>query len=438
MKNANILAYVVLQTLLFITVSIFSSDMSMLEFLSVIVPITLLLINTKVSGQALSLYNIFILVTCIFHFGEFWLNLFGMPVDTNNGHDIFQIYDEEDVLASLSFALSSLLILNISATFVLKRIPQISLPSATPKDLKVSKIIFVILLPFMVYNDWNRIIMTQLYSYSEAVYMTTFLSRFEICFIVSGLFIITEKKKFSKFVFGYLLFRAVLLMTYTGSRIGMILELILLLYVNTINTKISTKKIFEFGLIAYIGLVIIGYVKLNRGTFDISLHEFLSKGSILSSQLSEFGSTMETLILAVKYDAVVGSLNGLTYLSAILTILPMSTYFFPFILKYRVAHDFLNPFAPSVGALGGSFFAEQYLNFGESGMLLSILFGILFAKLQNSISAETNTFKSVLSISVFYGILIYSRANMYDFIAAICGIIYFIVMYWFIGKIIKG
>ena len=57
MKNANILAYVVLQALLFITVNIFSSDMAMLEFFSVIVPITLLLINTKVSGQALSLCN---------------------------------------------------------------------------------------------------------------------------------------------------------------------------------------------------------------------------------------------------------------------------------------------------------------------------------------------------------------------------------------------
>lgn len=437
MRNKSVLRYIIIQICLFILVRFFNEDLAVLELFSLIIPIILLLINTKICGQLISLYNIFVLVTCIFHFGEFWLDLFGIPIDTSNGHDIFQLYDKQHTVTSLVFALSSLLILNTAATFVLKRIPRVYLPPADPKDYKVAKIIFFILMPLMIYNDFDRVILTQMYSYSEAVYMTTFLGRFEICFIISGLFILTDKKKLSKFVFYYLFIRAVLLMTLTGSRIGMILEIILILYVYTINTKVSTKKVFGLSIIAYAGLVLIGFVKANRGTFNVSLHEFITNGGILASQLSEFGSTMETLILAVTYDSIVGSINGLTYLAAILTIFPMSTSVFPFIVKYRVAHDFLNPYAPSVGTLGGSFFAEQYINFGDLGMLLSVIFGILFAKLQNAISSENNVFKSLLSISVFYGILIYSRANMYDFIATICGMLYFLLAYWILSKMIR-
>lgn len=436
-KINNTAFYVFIQVFLLAAVAGFSTDLKYLEFFSYIVPITILAISSRIQQRFFSLYNIFIIVLSIFHFGEFWLDFFNVPVDTSNGHDIFAIYDTHNVLHSLSFSLYSILILNIGASIILKNADQKDLEPIVGKKHTVAKIIFLLLIPLMLYNDFDRIVLTQTFSYSEAVYMTTFLSRFETSFMVAALILLTRHDKFSKFTFIYMALRAVVLMVFTGSRIGAILELILMFYAYFKDIKVSYKRLAGLGIVAYVALVLIGYVKATRGFLSISLSEYLAEGGIFSSQLSEFGSTMETLTLAITHDSLVGGLNGLTYLSAILTIIPFSTRLFPFIVKYRVAHDFLNPYAPSIGALGGSFFAEQYMNFGDSGMLLSLLFGVLFAKMQNVISAENDPFRSVLFISLYYGVLIYSRANMYDFIANLCGIIYFLVLYWMLGKIVK-
>lgn len=426
----------ILHLFLLAIVSICASELKIQEVLCIVIPIILLYCDYYAQKRFFTLFNIFIIVLCIFHYGEFWLDLFGIPIDTSSGHDIFLIYDDRSIVKALSFSLSSLVVLNCSAILFLNKTTEYNISSTDTTDYGISKIIFFLLLPLMIYNDLSRIVLTQTFSYSEAVYMTTFLSRFEICFVISGLFLILRKNVFSKYIFGFFVCRAIILMIFTGSRIGMILELILFLFVFTINTKLSLKKVFILGLFSYVCLILIGYVKSTRGTFGIPFGEYISQGGFISSQLSEFGSTMETLILAISYDKIVGGLSGMTYLAAILTIIPFSTKIFPFIVKYRVAHDFLNPFAPSVGALGGSFFAEQYLNFGHAGIVLSILFGVLFAKLQNSIYKQNKPFNAIICIALFYGVIIYSRANMYDFIATVCGVIYYVVFYWII-KLLK-
>lgn len=427
---------IIISVILVCVISSLNDSLTTIEWATVFTPIILLVLNRYTTGKIFTLYNLFIIILAIFHYGVFWLDLFGIPIDTSNGYDLIARYPESTIVYTIKYTLLSMTVLNFAAMIIIRKVNGLNISKPEYNSYRIARVIFYGLLPLILFNDFSRVILTRTYSYSSAVYMSSFIGRFEICFLIASLFVIAYRSKDSKYVFIYMLLRCFLLMVLSGSRIGMILELILLLFLKVSLDKISFRKTIGLVILAFIALVFIGYVKQTRGALSISIWDYIADGGIFSSVLSEFGSTMITPLLAVTHDSAVGNLNGLSYLSSILTLIPFSTRVFPFITEYRAVHDLLNQYAPAIGTLGGSFFAEQFMNFGFAGIWLSLPFGLLFGFCQNKVYEENNSFKNIIYVALFYGILIYSRGNMYDFISNINGILYFLVFYYLLRNTI--
>jgi hypothetical protein len=108
--------------------------------------------------------------------------------------------------------------------------------------------------------------------------------------------------------------------------------------------------------------------------------ELAIENNPIKQQLIEFGSTIMTLGLAIRYiPSHTSFYYGSTYVYSLLTVFPNIGGFLNPVLANIKTATILQNYYP--GALGGSFLAELYLNFSWLGIVGSAIFGFIIAQI---------------------------------------------------------
>lgn len=236
-----------------------------------------------------------------------------------------------------------------------------------------------------------------------------------ICLVFSG--------RYSKTVFRNLIIAVtaylVIVMILTGDRRYQAVSIIVLLlaYARSTKLKFSLKMIWV-GIGAFF-LLALFYVLREIRTSDLtSLGSFAevfkdklvnSEQSILTQTLYEFGGSLYTVCLAIKYvPSPIGFKYGSTIISGILSIIPAGFIYQDWeIFQYgRLAHQLLNLADTTVGA---SVFADLYGNFGWiGGGISAFMLGLLLPKLLE----KKNKRLSCALVDARYYILFYALIHL--------------------------
>lgn len=418
-------------------------QMSMLSLVNAILLTVLLTLKQK---KVFTMFNMFFILLCIFHFGQFWLYIFDVKIDTTFSYNIFTTFSFALLSESLWYSLIATNIVSIVAlTFLVDtNIVQLNFSPANKfkslamqkKISSTSKFLFWILFIPVFYYDVLRIITGIQEGYYGVFHMSgNLIPTLESYFILPILGITYSGRSGSKwkFEYYYMLLRCFLLMLFTGSRIKMVVYILLLIYAKSkfISgfTKKQTTKMYILGSITLIIIPFIGFIR--DPSNDLKLIEYLTTKNPVTLLVSEFGSTMVTTILAIWYVHYNGILAGKTFLGASTSLIPGSNYLFPNVKEVLNVGGVLNPYAPATGALGGSFFGEFYLSFAWWGLIGIAILTYFFVLCSNFLEKDNCKYPMLtyIALYLFYSIVIYVRGDFLDVILCVKRIFYYYIIF---------
>lgn len=218
-----------------------------------------------------------------------------------------------------------------------------------------------------------------------------------------------ERKKASFIVWTSILYSTLRMLLFgeRGFQIIFILVILWLYHVLIKPFNTNRRSIIKLTIILLAFVVIMTFIAdirvLSYDNIDISTYfKHAIENNPIKKQLIEFGGTILTLGLAIEYiPAFTPYYFGSTYLYSLLTVLPNIGGFLNPVLSNIKTASILQRYYP--GALGGSYLAELYMNFSWIGIVGSIIFGLIIAKID---------FKSYMAIKNKKFISLINYANL--------------------------
>lgn len=243
--------------------------------------------------------------------------------------------------------------------------------------------VFVIGIIAWSWRTLKTLFLTSTYGYATVkagnmdIYLVLFGRLLMVAFI---LMIMRTRNSFKRIMilgFGILLYTLAMI---SGERAYNLISIGVLLYVYFISSNKTMIRIRYFAMISILGIALIIFLNTIRLTRENGMNLDLLLGSLreassspILSLINEFGISENVM---AKICAEMQSINhGLQLLTAFIIVIPGISYIFP--IDYTgltLAGKF------DAHYLGGSFIADFYFDFGELGILFSILYGILMAK----------------------------------------------------------
>lgn len=414
------------------------------------VAVSLLLVVLR-QRRVFTLYFCFLLFLALFHFGQLALYVFGARVDTSIAYDLMDLYSNYDLQRTLLFCLVAFNVMNLSGMLLLPRRRKTPPPAAAKKEAQglndqkgrmvyqFGLVLFVVLfIPVLIYD------MQMITSASQVGYLAKYTTNtgifgdLEACFSAAVLCMLVTAKSQNrpwKGVYYYALLRALVLMLLVGNRGNMLITAILYIYAKHWFIKPYTRKNWlSVGAICIGVVVLMPFIAFIRGkASELGFWEYLSTNNPVTQFLSEFGSTLVTPILSFQYVDSFGFLGGKSFLGALAVLVPFSSALFGGIKQFMSVGVLLNPYAPAVGALGGSVFAELYINFGWASLVLAALFGLGVAKISQALengARGDHPFLSGMLLYLSYGVLLYVRGDFLDIVQAGKRVLYLCVVFY--------
>lgn len=341
-----------------------------------------------------SFFYIFIVFYYLFHFGQvFMLGLFpNYQFDYLNYVEVYMT--NEKVLAeTIRMCLISINAFFIGGLLVIKETNYSINDSGKIGFEKVIKKIFYILLPFRFLIDVVQVTAAMLLGYYGAIKATNMIpgivaSLGNMWFAIVPLFYLclqTNKQK-RNYLIVLILYLAITMLT--GNRGHQIVCLSsLFIVILTTKREISFKAILKYACFILISLFFIDIIYEMRET---SISEFLSnplsfmessqKSNILLETIGTFGETIYTPYLTIEgYDSVYHTWFGEAFVKSLFGVVPDVFGTFKTINVDAIFPKKLG----TESAIGGSFSAEMYYNFGSFYPLLSCVVGYFYCKLSN-------------------------------------------------------
>lgn len=403
----------------------------------------------KIGKRIFSVSSMFMLFLAVFHFGQAWLYAFGGEVDKTISYDVFSLYQEQAIYSILMFSLVSY---NLIAVFWIlfskndKDMGESLYETPNEREIFDRKSIFnfgiifffVLLIPVIIYDYLSITITAQfghigLYENSGILSTWAAANSYFPLAIIMVLLGCEPQKNGWKWMYYYAIGRCLLLMILTGKRGSFVIPLLLYIFCkHHFIKKYKRKHIVWIAIAGVFLLSMISFISYGRGDYsNMNFFEFMREKNIIVQTLSEFGSSFTTTILSYNYSLSNGFLEGKSYLGALSVFLPLSDLFFADIKEYMSVSNMLNPYSPSGGALGGSLFAEMYINFGYYALLLSPLYAWVVSKAENIINNANkhSLFAVCSSIYISYGFWIYVRGNLVDVVFIAKRILYVLILY---------
>ena len=421
------------------------------------VAVSLLLIVLR-QRRVFTLYFCFMLFLALFHFGQLVLYVFGARVDTSFAYDLINLYSSYDLQRTLLFCLVAFNVMNLAGMLLLPRGRKAPPPAAAKKEAqglndqrgqmvyRFGLVLFVILfLPVLIYDVQMITSASQVGYLAKYTTDTGVFGDLEVYFSAAVLCMLVTAKHQNrpwKGIYYYALLRALVLMLLVGNRGNMLITAILYIYAKHWFIKPYTRKNWlSVGAICIGVEVLMPFIAFIRGkTSELGFWEYLSTNNPVTQFLSEFGSTLVTPVLSFQYVDSFGFLGGKSFLGALAVLVPFSNALFGGIKQYMSVIALLNPYAPAVGALGGSIFAEFYINFGWFSLFLTALFGLGIAKMSQLLEKGAeggHPLRSSMLLYISYGVLLYVRADFLDVVLAGKRVLYLCILYYLFQSLMR-
>jgi hypothetical protein len=394
-------------------------------------------------------YTIFLLFTFMFYFGQFFLLLIGVPLES--GRTILDgRLPYEALIKTGVFIINYMIILHLGvilSTFNINNYINIDntieekdylYPMIFDKTFKkVALFLFLIsIIPSYIILIKN-IQVTFTYGYGaifQSEYYTSgginnilrFLSRFTIPSFLMLLILYKDNKKLK--IVNIFLIVYLLLYFLGGSRLnGVLLISTLLLIKHYWYNPISNKSMVKIGIFIIVLLVLLNLISAIRNSvYNVNDFSYLLKSTIkqiiisnpLFLAMEEAGYTFLATATVVAYcPSVIPYYNGMSYINSLFMVIPNLLWDVHPAAKVNTDIVFKG-FLTKYGGIGSSFIAESYYNMGDLSLLTALLFGVLIGTLSKKIikySKEKNTMKFYLYIYIAQFSLFYVRSDTVSF-----------------------
>lgn len=183
----------------------------------------------------------------------------------------------------------------------------------------------------------------------------------------------------------------------TGARQEKVAFLLVWIYIYFfVLNKITLGKLFFLAAACVVGFMFISAIGTIRSSDTVSLGQTLmliqsgTMTNILGGALGEFGSTFDTLEVAVKYTpSQIDYGYGRSYLAGACSVIPLLVNRIPFLSETVM---FVSQLPRNITfALGGSFLGELYYNFSWFGVLGSAIVGSFMSRLHTGIIIKSDS-----------------------------------------------
>lgn len=386
-------------------------------------------------------YTFIILFIYVYNCGQLWLDLFGIPIE--DGSFVITRFSKDALIESAQFFL--LMTIGIHAFCVLFTTAQkkqydfehnlIIVNEETKIYLRLLYRVFFICLPFILVFDISQIATARLLGYSAALYsrsenmlLSTANSFFP--FAILGI-IICETNRRKRLVIAIMgAFRYVLTMIFVGYRMQAMAFLCVLFVAWNIhgsNKELRKKAMLVvlLGIVLLLGSNIIWAWRTDTAIGNVSIWDTLVKS------IRELGATFIDLPILIGNIDSIGYGYGRTYFYGIVNLIPLLIRLFPDANQYLALSARLNDHFQiySNASLGGSIYAELFMNFGWYSLLLTPLCGYLLTRLNNRIKKRATAYTKNIEMYVFFIIVLYIRGNMAEVTVFFRNILYMAVLY---------
>ncbi len=445
-------------TILFINWSLRSysvDELLILEYLSLFSLITFFITNPY---RLLSPYTMIILLLYIYNCGQVWLLLFGLYSLTSS----FSIvnFTTSTLIESISYFLLLIHLTHLFGCLFYKR--QVSaVNDAEDEDSvdysieklccnRVSWLIFLFCLVFMIPTDMKQIVIASVSGYTEAFTVGNDNSLIYLAwniypFSVMGL-LLTEKSGRRRAIKYFVIARAIILMLLVGSRVHHMTLLCVVLiteYLLSFNPQIKRRKMKRWVIVlSVVGCILLVPTVAYIRDGGVNVLSYFIKMNPIVLLLQEMGGSLINVLLCVDYCPNVISYGyGGTYLFGVVTFFPKLISFFPQLIQYGAVGNILNPYFEKGAGLGGSLVGDLYFNFGWYSLFLTPLLGGIIAKLSNSISKLTSeknirSLKATVYLFLFYIFAFYTRNAMATLVAQMRYLFYALILYFIVQQIV--
>lgn len=420
-------AYFFINIILLLIAYLFNSNLYIVEWMSLIQIVLSVIIVTKSQKQFLSVYNIFIMLTYLFHFGQALIRILPFE-DILSMRSVLAKSNENILIEAELFAM--LCIFGISMGYLLKKnrnISNVVFQDEETELLRIRKIsITVLAVTFfpMLYIDFSKIIALSLSGYDATylVYQNGIGKYFgaigQFCKLIFPLLIFTyknNKKKATIIMCVTTLY--LLIVMFSGDRGTSVIYIvsILFVYFKFIN-KLKFRTVVIGVIFIYFMFGILSAISIFR-YHDFSFVGFLEaynarKGDgIIYSSLREFGGTMLSLVHSIDYVPMNSFWGmGSTYIMSILYISPWLPDFITNVCMNSVSYIHAFPTsAMDFVSLGGSYLGELYYNFGWVAPVFSIIIGVFIKKMDNEFDSKVSVRKVAFYIVLLPSFILWVR-----------------------------
>lgn len=400
-----------------------------------------------INRRAFTVFTLFIYISCIFHFGQLWIHALSIKLPYLD-FNALALFPDNDVIITTVFCLIALNIMVLIGLCLgelkyTKRRETVNLGIKLYKIKKFGYFLFLLTIGPTIYIDYSQIMIASTEGYSAIFFLDVnrFVSLLSSIFPLSVICIMYGNRNTINKVNPLIILialRSIILLFLVGNRSPVMVQIAIYayMYFNFTNQNIlKNKKLLILTSISLILIIsVLPYVALTRGlsNVDLSFKDFLVFYNPVVLLINELGGSIMTPILAVEWVQVNGLSNGLTFGNSLLIFFPFSTSLFS---QGQISVSaILNSISP-IPALGGSFLAEFYFNFGWYSLFIIVILSYLIIKLSNSLLNLGNTLSPLITcmmLFLLYGLFLYIRGNFYDIAQILNTILYVLLIYYLV------
>ena len=383
------------------------------------------------------------IVVFIYNCGQVWIKLFGIPIIKGN----YTITRYSDELLSISLLFFILMVLSINIFFLCGFQNYKNIKKYTFKVYKKVEnencyfIIFLLFLIVCLIYDFFQYRIAASSGYAAALYARSnneLLYMFNCAFpliVFLGLRLnIPNKQKIAITLLSTIRFLATtILIGYRMQAISFVLSLLVLL-----PSIVPLNQKRKFNIFMIIGIILAGALSiyaadLRRGNSSVGVFDSYN------SLIQELGGTFIDLPIIFRDTESIGTVYGLSYVCAVIYLIPMAGHLFPGMSKYVNLSSILYQHITIYGdsSLGGSMLAEFFYNFRWLSLIIAgPVVGFLLAKICKSLNKNRcDVYKSAMLTYIFYIMLLFVRGNIGEITIYIRCAVYFSIIHAFIYKL---
>lgn len=444
----NILSTIFISILLLIFTNFYPNTLQSIGIISItsyIMFLTSWFIHYKVK---INYYSLFLVFTYFFFFGQFFLMILGVPMES--GRTILDgLIPVQMLIKTGELIINSMILLHFGVLVSSQNINRYNKKNNLDANKngihvqygnafkKVSFVIFLVsIIPSFIILSQNFIItLTQGYGaiFQSERYTTggfnnilRFISLFTIPSFLMMLVAFKDSKKLKYINVILVIYLALYFMS--GSRLnGVLLLSVLLLIKHYWYKPIKYKESIRILVLSLIGLVILSTISEIRNALYVSsdisyllretLRNIVVRNPIFTT-MEEAGYTFLATAAVVTYSpSVVPFQYGSSYINSLAMIFP--NLFWDVHPAALTNTDIVfKGFLTQYGGIGSSFIAEAYWNFGYWSLFMALIFGILIGVLTKKIakySCYKNSKMFYLTIYLAQISLFYVRSDTVSF-----------------------